>query len=189
MEIWITDFSSKVAGLELSTSINGNTVDIYGAFIFTQHMPSTIRGLRVPFVPGFAVHQSFHKFGMPGMLTTSLVYKRKNNHLVSYLSGIACNNGGHGTIETSLRPALYGGVALDNGIVAVDILKTDSSTVDWTEGVPYGFHMHGVVPFETTGDCIGAEFTGLGWQNALKACYNGKVLCTSDDLCTILKDR
>ena len=189
MEIWTTDFSDQVVVLELSASINGNTVEIYGAFIFTDRMESTVRGLRVPFVPGFAVHQSFHKFGMPGMLTESLVYRRKNNHLVSYLSGIACNNGSRGTIETSLRTALYGGVALDNGIVAVDIYKSDSSTEAWTQGFPYGFHLHGVVPFETTGDCVGAEFTGLGWQNALKACYKDKVLCTSSDLCTILKDR
>jgi hypothetical protein len=75
------------------------------------------------------------------------------------------------------------------GIMTIDIVNrsSTSSPCQWLTSSPYTFHLSGLVPFEATTDCIGMNVDTV-WNDALKECYNGKVLCPYPSLLDVLED-
>lgn len=190
--------SSKKAELSVSVSINGNHVDIYGAFTFSGNPGSgECAGYRVAFLPGFATQSTDDKFGVvnAGSLK-SLIYKRKttgsqtSNRQISYLSGEGLNNGEDGRIATltlTTPNIYYGGMGIRPGILVVDILRVSDVVQFWDTSKPYGFHVHGIVPFEASGDCVGNA--AQHWNTAIFNCYNANSrFCPYDLLTQLMED-
>lgn len=187
------------ASVSVTTSINGNSVDVYGYIHFNKNDGNADwDGFRVAFIPGFATRSSYNKFGIIGNSgglahpITNLIYHEKNGYVVSYLSGSGfVNNTKDAGYETLyLDNIRYGGMAMQCGIMTIDIVNryqslTTHGVYQWDTTQPYTFHLSGLVPFEATPDCIGMNVDTV-WRDALKACYNGKVLCPYSSLLEVL---
>jgi hypothetical protein len=187
------------AKVSITTSINGNSVDVYGFihFTFTPGL-NDYDGFRVAFIPGFAIRSSYNKFGIIGNSggmahpIKNLIYHEKNGRIVTYLSGsgIINNTNDEGYSNFYSENVRYGGMAMQCGIMTVDIVNRSSSSLvpcQWDKSKPYTFHLSGLVPFEATTDCIGMNVDTV-WNDALKECYNGKVLCPYPSLLDVLED-
>ncbi len=201
MDIYDLEMDEAKATVSITTSINGNSVDVYG-FMHFNNMPGLNNrdGFRIAFIPGFATRSSYNKFGIIGNSgglahpITNLVYYEKNGYVVSYLSGSAIVNNTNdvGYDNLYLDNVRYGGMAMQCGIMTIDIVNRSTATsianpCQWMTSRPYTFHLSGLVPFEATPDCIGMNVDTV-WNDALKACYNGKVLCPYQSLLTVLGD-
>jgi len=192
---------SEYGTLSVSASINGNTIDIYGSWNFNMSIDS-IRGFRIPFIPGFATVTRESKFGIDGVndvfaMPADYLYKKKSagqkDYIMSYLSGEPCWKGKTEATQRMLNVTCsYGGAAIQDGILAVDILNNKASGTMFSDAAsPYSFHVHGAVPFEATGDCVGTMVgrnIKSSWNKALDACYNHRVLMPYDILCTLMED-
>ena len=179
--------------MKASASINGNAVDIYGEIRFKPGTSvlasSTMDGFRISFIPGFAIRSTAAKFGDPVSTPVSnLIYKKTNGLLVSNLSGQWIPNGTFDDEIFSTDPqVLFSGVAVQPGILAVDIIRKSTTPSVWNYDLPYRFHVRGLVPFEASSECIGMNITE-NWNKAMAACYSGKRICTPSELRTILEE-
>jgi hypothetical protein len=196
-----SDATDIMALVYASASIVGNVLDISG-YVVLNSTTNLHQGLRVPFIPGFAVQSSAEKFGNAGdgIRYKDSMYKYSSGFLVSCMSGDHAPNSGSflqtnvwGDSDANRSKILssgvrFGGVAISAGIATVDMYHINTN-LEWVSGRepihPYGFHISGPVPFETVEECLGANIN-KGWTNAMTRCYNGKIICPKTTLVNIL---